>query len=151
MLAVLFIGAGVSYLLLGNQEQKNSLTQTKYSTASDQLEPTDSLINGDCELIKNIAGNIKEWAGDWDAVWSNIMLRTKCKEYLVEQAELNKFDNLLEAEFVIQSNDQFHKAIDYVRSMDQDLDSNKIFTVWKSWFDKEITKMKMKQEQNTDS
>ncbi len=122
----------------------------KYSTATDQLEPTDSLINGDCELIKDIAANIKEWAGDWDAVWANISLRSKCKEYLVKQAEINKFDDMLEAEFVIQSNDQFHKAINYVRNTNQELDSNHVFTIWKSWIDKEITKKKFNKEENED-
>ena len=31
------------------------------------------------EIIKSIAGNVKGWAGDWDAVYDNIILRGKIK------------------------------------------------------------------------
>jgi hypothetical protein len=40
------------------------------------------------EVLKMIAGNIKELAGDWDGVWSNIELRGRIKEELV-----NSYDN----------------------------------------------------------
>ena len=35
----------------------------KYDSKTDQLEPTDELINGESEILKGIAGNVKEWAG----------------------------------------------------------------------------------------
>ena len=59
----------------------------KYSSTTDQLEPSDDLINGESEILKAIAGNVKEWSGNWDAVWDNITLRAKTKEALVDLAE----------------------------------------------------------------
>jgi hypothetical protein len=115
----------------------------KYSTETDMLEPTDALINGDCQLIKNIAGNIKEWAGDWDAVWENIQLRADTKEYLVKISIDNNLPGLLEAEFVILANDEFHKTINDVKKLGKDIDSGRILTVWKLWLDKEVHKIKM--------
>ena len=56
---------------------------------TDQLEPTDALINGDSEILKAIAGNVKDWAGNWDAVWDNIMLRGKVKEAIVAKIRRN--------------------------------------------------------------
>ncbi len=43
----------------------------KYNAITDTLEPTPDLINGDSEVLKAIGGNVKEWAGNWDAIWDN--------------------------------------------------------------------------------
>ncbi|MFC2136035.1 ATPase, T2SS/T4P/T4SS family, partial [Bacteroidota bacterium] len=84
----------------------------KYNSKTDELEPSDELINGESDILKAIAGNVKEWAGNWDAVWENIMLRSDMKEALVKIAEKENNDNLLEAPFVIQCNDEFHRISD---------------------------------------
>jgi len=123
----------------------------KYSSETDQLEPTDSLINGDCELIKHIAGNVKEWAGNWDAVWDNILLRARCKEYIVKVSKEINMPDILEAEFIIYSNDEFHKTMNKVKEISASSDPEKIFTVWKTWLDKEVSKLKRKRDlENTD-
>ncbi len=111
-----------------------------YNHKTDQLEPTDSLINGDSEVIKSIAGSVKEWAGNWDAAWENILLRAKIKETLVEMA--NKLDRkeLLEADFSIKANDMFHKFSDDVLTNFGVLDSEKIFFRWNEWFTRELKK-----------
>ena len=41
----------------------------KYNVKKDELEPTEDLINGDSEIIKDIASNVKGWAGNWDAIY----------------------------------------------------------------------------------
>jgi archaeal flagellar protein FlaI len=117
-----------------------------YSSETDQLEPTDALLNGDCELIKGIAGNIKEWAGDWDAVWENIILRSNTKEHIVKVAEQEKLPIILESEFIVLANDEFHKIINKVRESGKNIDSDKVLTLWKSWLDKEVHKLKMKSD-----
>ncbi len=111
-----------------------------YNPETDQLEPTDNLLNGDSEIIKQIAGNIREWAGDWDAIWENILLRKKMREELVRVAEEKKRKDLLEAKFVIAANDAFHKISDEVLTRYGKLDSDKIFFRWKDWLKKEIEK-----------
>jgi archaeal flagellar protein FlaI len=112
----------------------------KYNVETDQLEPTDNLINGDSEIIKSIASTVKEWVGDWDAVMENITLRGKIKQTLVDYA--NKFDrlDLLEAKFVVTANDKFHKISKDVLAREEKLDSKKIFFQWKNWLKKEINK-----------
>jgi type IV secretory pathway ATPase VirB11/archaellum biosynthesis ATPase len=59
----------------------------KYSSEKDQLEPTADLINGDSDILKSIASNVKEWAGNWDAIWDNITLRANIKEQIVKLAD----------------------------------------------------------------
>jgi len=116
----------------------------KYDTRTDQLEPTDSLINGESEILKNIAGNVKEWAGSWDAVWDNILLRTKIKETLIEAAKKANMLDLLEADFVVLANDEFHKISDKIMEEVGSLDSKRIFFDWNEWLKTTIKKMNMK-------
>jgi len=116
----------------------------KYNSKTDQLEPTDELINGDSDVLKSIAGNVKEWAGNWDAVWENIMLRANIKEELVKTAEEEKNLDLLEARFVIQCNDMFHKICDKIRDKTGRLDPDRIFFEWREWLKKEVKKERNK-------
>ena len=113
----------------------------KYDSKKDMLEASDELLNGDSEILKAIAGNVKEWAGNWDAVWDNITLRANIKGTLVDFAAKNKMPELLEAEFVIQSNDQFHKISERVREDIGSLDSKRIFFDWNEWLKRHVKKM----------
>jgi type IV secretory pathway ATPase VirB11/archaellum biosynthesis ATPase len=116
----------------------------KYDNRTDQLEPTDDLINGESEILKGIAGNVKEWAGSWDAIWDNILLRAKIKETIVQVAKKTKMMNLLEAEFIVQANDEFHRISDNTLKKVGNLDSKKIFFDWNEWLKTSIKKMNMK-------
>ena len=116
----------------------------KYDTRTDQLEPTDDLINGESEILKGIAGNVKDWAGSWDAVWDNILLRAKIKETLVNYAEKANMLNLLEADFVVMSNDEFHKISEKIKEETGSLDSKRIFFDWNEWLKRSVKKMNMK-------
>lgn len=116
----------------------------KYNSKTDELEPTDDLLNGDSDILKAIAGNVKEWAGNWDAVWDNILLRSDMKEHLVNVAEKEKNYDLLEAPFVIQCNDEFHRISDRVKSKTGKIDCKMILFEWKEWFKKEVIKYNLK-------
>ena len=113
----------------------------KYNSKKDELETSEDLINGDSEILKAIAGNVKEWAGNWDAVWDNITLRAKVKEALVDFSSKINNPDLLEAGFVIQSNDKFHKISESVREDIGILDSKRIFFEWNEWLKRHVKKM----------
>jgi hypothetical protein len=113
----------------------------KYDAKKDELEASDELINGDSEILKAIAGNVKEWAGNWDSVWDNILLRAKTKEALVDFSKKTNNPDLLEAEFVIQSNDQFHKISESVKEEVGSLDSKRIYFEWDEWLKRHVKKM----------
>jgi hypothetical protein len=87
----------------------------EYNAKSDMLEPTKELLEGDTEVIKSIAGKVREWAGNWDRVWENILLRSKIKNMLVEYAKKSKDDSILESDFVVVANDQFHDIYNKLR------------------------------------
>lgn len=112
----------------------------KYDSKTDQLEPTDELINGDSDILKSIAGNVKEWAGNWDAVWENVSLRADVKKTIVELTEKAKRPDLLEAEFTILCNDYFHRISEEVREEVGSLDRKRIMYEWTNWLKRELKK-----------
>ncbi|MBN1275246.1 type II/IV secretion system ATPase subunit [Candidatus Woesearchaeota archaeon] len=105
----------------------------KYNADKDELIPTDDLINGDSDVLKAIAGNVREWAGDWDSVWENIELRARAKEAIVRIAEVEEEEELLEAPFVIRCNDEFHRICEKVRDETGKLDAERIFFEYEEW------------------
>jgi len=109
-----------------------------YNTETDELEPTSELINGDSDILKEIAGSVKQWAGKWEAVWDNIKLRAQVKQKIVDYANSTKDLELLEAEFVVKANDEFHNISEEVLLETGELDSKKILNQFDRWLRKEI-------------
>lgn len=123
-----------------------------YNPKTDKLEPTDSLVQGESEVIKKIAASIKEWAGDWDAVWENIQLRAKTKKYMVDKSDELKRPEILEAEWVVRANDEFHRISQRIEDEVGKSDSTRIYAEWEKWFNSELrrqfsgeTKIKFKE------
>ncbi|MDD5253690.1 MAG: type II/IV secretion system ATPase subunit [Candidatus Nanoarchaeia archaeon] len=122
--------------------EKGFVELMKYNPGTDSLEPTADLLNGDSEIIKGIAGNVREWVGNWDLVWDNILLRAKMKETLVRYAKETKDHDLLEAKFTINSNDMFHRISDKVLDEAGKLDSRRIFFEWEEWLKRKVKERK---------
>jgi type IV secretory pathway ATPase VirB11/archaellum biosynthesis ATPase len=110
----------------------------EYDAKTDQLKPTSTLINGESYIVNEIAKRVKEWHGNWDGVWENIMLRGKVKETMFNYAK--KLDNyeILEADWIVKSNDAFHMISEQVKEELGSLDSKKIFKKWDSWLKNEL-------------
>ena len=111
-----------------------------YDTKGDTLKPTQDLINGDSEILKSIARNVKEFSGNWDAVWDNILLRARIKESLVKYAMKLKTQELLEAKFAVLSNDKFHEISDKIRQELGYIDTKRVFFDWDEWIKEKIKK-----------
>jgi hypothetical protein len=105
----------------------------RYNVERDELEPTQELINGDSEILKNIASNVRGWAGNWNAVYDNIILRGKIKQELVDFASKVNKPQLLEAKFNALSNNAFHRISDRVRFEGGLSTSDAVFAEWKKW------------------
>ncbi|MBI5002490.1 type II/IV secretion system ATPase subunit [Candidatus Woesearchaeota archaeon] len=113
----------------------------KYDAKTDKLQATDAIINGESEILKTIASNIKEFAGNWDAVRENIELRTKIKQEIVEYAAKTNDQNMLEAPFVIKANDKFHLLSESIKEEVGYLDSKRILYDWQQWIKKEAKRI----------
>jgi hypothetical protein len=109
----------------------------KYDVQDDMIKPTEDLKNGDSDIMKEIASNVKGWSGNWDAVWDNVLLRAKIKQETVDFAERMKIPEILEGEFTVRSNNAFHQISDEVTE-DVGLPVGDIvFDKWKRWLEKE--------------
>jgi len=117
--------------------EKGFVDLVKYNVEKDELEATDDLINGDSEVLKSIASNTKEWSSDWNALWENILLRAKINQALVDTSLSLNLPKVLEAEFIVRSNDAFHKIIEQVKEETESLDNEKIYSLWADWLKRE--------------
>ncbi len=112
----------------------------KYDTKTELAEPTTDLLSGDSEVLKSIAGMIKQYAGNWDAVWDNIKLRAALKQELVDAAKTTNTQSILEAPFVINSNDEFHRITEQIQEETGTIDTEKIYRQWKEWLRTSVKK-----------
>ncbi len=106
----------------------------EYSSKEDALKPTDTLINGESETLNRIASYVKEWHGDWQAVWENINLRANIKKTMAELSDKMNNPALMEAEWVMKSNSRFHLLSEAVRKETGTVDSKRVYQDWLRWF-----------------
>ncbi len=119
----------------------------KYDPKADELQLTDDLINGESDVLKSIAGNIADFAGNWGALWDNIELRAKLKQMQVDYVSKLGDDELLEAPFTIKCNDKFHILSDKIKKEVGSLDTKRIAMEWEMWIKRELKKHKMKEDE----
>lgn len=114
-------------------EERGFVDLLRYNVEKDELEPTEDLINGDSEVIKAIAGTVKGWAGNWDAVWDNILLRGKIKQEIVDVSKKLNMPEIMESQFNAISNDMFHRISEKITNEFGLPLSEKVFPEWKNW------------------
>ena len=114
----------------------------KYDSKTDSLEISDDLLNGESDLLKSIGSNVKQWAGNWDAIWDNVELRAKVKQLQVDLAEKFESPESLEAIHVISANDMFHKISEKVNNDEGYLNSKRIYFEFEDWLTQYIKKLK---------
>jgi len=81
---------------------------------------------------------VQGWAGNWDAVYDNILLRAKIKREIVDTAVKLKKPELLEAEFVLKANNAFHEISDQVRKEIGLPLGERVLPLWRKWLKQEI-------------
>ena len=123
------------------EEEKGFVDLVRYNVEKDELEPTDDLMNGDSEIIKAIAGNVKGWAGNWDAVWDNILLRGKIKQEIVDVSKKMQMPELMESKFNALSNDMFHRISEKITNEVGLPVSERVFPEWRSWLMNTVKKI----------
>lgn len=123
--------------------EKGFVDLLNYNIEKDELEPSSDLVNGDSEIIKNVASNVKGWAGNWDAIYDNILLRAKIKQEIVDVSNKTGNPQILEAGFNVLSNHVFHEISDNVRKEIGLPVGERVFSEWQKWLNQEIKKRKI--------
>jgi len=113
-----------------------------YSVEKDELEASDAMINGESDVIKDLASKVKGWAGNWDAVYDNILLRAKVKNEIVKLAEVTGKNEILEAKFNTLANHQFHEISDEIIKEVGLPVGERVFPRWQKWLNNEVRNWK---------
>jgi hypothetical protein len=105
-----------------------------YNQRDDQLKPT-KRIGGSSQLVAAIA---RKWGVKKAEVLNNLELRARVQWALVKiSAELN-IPKLLEAEFVVASNNALHQLLEEQLQLHKIIDYNGTFQRWQDWLKGEI-------------
>lgn len=117
-------------------EEGGFVNLLEYSAKEDILKASKTLQMGESAVLNDIAMRVREWKGNWDAVWENIKLRGKIMQTLVDYGIATNNPNLLEAENVIKSNQRFHLLSGEVKEEVGAMDSDMIYERWLQWLRK---------------
>lgn len=120
--------------------EKGFVNLLEYSAKDDELKPTPTLLNGESFVLNDIASKVREWSGNWAAVWDNINLRSRIKKAITEYALKTGNKDLMEAPFVVKSNEKFHIISDEIKRETGSMDPEKVYDHWEEWAKKEIKK-----------
>ena len=119
-------------------DEKGFVNLMEYSARSDSLRPTEVLSTGESEIINRIASMTREWEGKWEDVWENILVRANIKKAMVDYSTKLNLPEILEAPWVIQSNEYFHITSSKLKEEIGHIDPKEIFSRWNQWFVTEI-------------
>lgn len=120
------------------QEEGGFVNLMEYSAKDDVLKPTKTLLMGESVILNDIASRVREWKGNWAAMWDNIQLRAKVLETLVDTAKKSNNMDIMEANFVSKSNSMFHLISEGVKDEVGSLDSKMIYNKWYGWLKEQV-------------
>jgi len=123
-------------------EEGGFVNLMEYSSKEDKLKPTPTLLNGESMILNEIASNVREWSGNWSAVWENINLRGKIKQAIVDYALKTGRKELMEAPFVVASNEKFHLICEELRKEVGSIPSDRAYDLWEDWMKEHLKKAK---------
>ena len=121
-------------------KEKGFVNLMTYDAREDKLKPTKALIEGASDVIKGIAGTVREWAGKWDLVWNEIVLRGKIYEIVVNYAKEHNYMELLESDFIVVANDKYHKIFEKLKEEQGYPESKDILFMFEDWLKQELKK-----------
>lgn len=110
----------------------------EYSAKEDELKPTSTLLNGESVVLNDIASKVREWSGNWAAVWENINLRSRIKKAITDYAIKAGRPDIMEAPFVVKSNEKFHIISENVRKETGSIEPERVYREWENWLRSEI-------------
>ncbi len=121
-------------------QEKGFADLMQYNAKTDKIEPTEVLTEGESEILKTIGSRVKEWVGNWDAIWRNIELRAKIKQAIIDASDKTGDAELLEAQFVVKANDEFHVISQKITEEVGTAEPDRIYAAWEEWMKQHVKK-----------
>ncbi|MEM3830187.1 MAG: hypothetical protein QXP36_13380, partial [Conexivisphaerales archaeon] len=107
-----------------------------YDIKKDELIPTHSLLEGDSEVVKDIAVNVKDWAGNWDRIIENIEARGEILGKIVEYSDKIRNKDMLEAAFVSKAVDRYYEIVKELNDMKGYANKEDVVSEFEAWLEK---------------
>ncbi|MEM1687906.1 MAG: type II/IV secretion system ATPase subunit [Nanopusillaceae archaeon] len=104
-----------------------------YDSDKDELQITKDLLNGDSDVLKSIASRTKFLSKSWERLWNMIETLANIKKILVDFSLNSGKLNLLEADFVVLSNEKTYSLIDESINKFGEIDMAYIVDEYKKW------------------
>ncbi len=117
-------------------EEGGFVNLMEYSSKAGGLKPTPTFLNGESFVLNQIAERVRDWAGNWAAVWDNINIRGKIYRTIVDVANRLNRPELMEAETTVKSNEMFHILSERSKSELGFVDVELVYKEWLEWFKK---------------
>ncbi|MBD3319417.1 hypothetical protein GF342_05935 [Candidatus Woesearchaeota archaeon] len=109
---------------------------------ADALEPTEALLRGDSQIIKEIGARYAAFAGQWDRIWENIILRSQVIKEIIAKAIERENPDIVRAPFYVDALDAFrdiswevHDEIKAQKGVGY-FDPSRILRLFKHWLDR---------------
>ncbi|MEM1782662.1 MAG: type II/IV secretion system ATPase subunit [Nanopusillaceae archaeon] len=109
-----------------------------YDPEKDELQMTKDLINGDSDILKSIASRTKFLSKSWERLWGMIEILAEIKKILVDFSLNSGKLDLLEADFVVISNEKTYSLIDESINRFGEIDKDYIINRYKKWLKEKI-------------
>lgn len=108
-----------------------------YNPKTDQLEPTQDLLDGKSEILKEVAGKVKGWDKFKD-VMAEIKLRGRIKQTITDYATKQNLPELMEAAFCVSANEEFHLISEAVTEEFGYPVPSEVFKRWEMWMKERV-------------
>ncbi len=105
----------------------------KYDIKQDALLASSDLLEGNSDVIKQIASNVKDWAGNWDAVLDNIQARADILKMLVDYSQKKKDPSILEAKHSVSAIDQYYDIVSKLKEEYGSAERSNIVKMFDLW------------------
>lgn len=109
-----------------------------YDADKDELYPTPNLLHGDSDVLKSVASRIKYLSKSWENIWKMIEILAETKKTLVEYSKATGNREILEADFVVLSNEIVYKLIEESIEKYEDLNKEEILEKYKKWLKEKV-------------
>lgn len=105
----------------------------KYDIKQDALLASSDLLEGNSDVIKQIASNVKDWTGNWDAVLDNIQARADILKMLVDYSQKKKDPSILEAKHSVSAIDQYYDIVSKLKEEYGSAERSNIVKMFDLW------------------
>ena len=116
-----------------------------YDAKNDRIDATKDLMEGGSEIVKSIASRVREWAGNWDRVWENIVLRGETRQMIVDYAHKTGMiegpKGLLESNFIVEANDMYHNIFNKLSAETGYPDKKDVLREYEIWLKSRINEI----------